>query len=97
MSVIDGKVSNDGAAIAFASRFPVITDRTELHFSQSRHNFFTDAGTSKFLSSLRGVGMYLALTGAPLKGRELLYFGVGKYYIEHCRLHLLSSRWRQCG
>ena len=95
--MIDGKVSKDGAAIAFASRFPVLTDRTEIHVIQSSHNFFTDAGTSKFLSSLRGVGMYLALTGAPLKGRELLYFGVGKYYIEHCRLHLLSSRCRQCG
>lgn len=89
---MDGKVSNDGASLGFASRFPIITDRTELHFSQSRHNFFTDAGVSKFLSSLGGVGMYLALTGSPLKGRELMYFGVGKYYIEHCSCVPLDSR-----
>lgn len=88
---MDGKVSNDGASLGFASRFPIITDRTELHFSQSRHNFFTDAGISKFLSSLGGIGMYLGLTGSPLKGRELMYFGVGKYYIEHCCCFRLDS------
>lgn len=80
---MDGEVVGDGAALGFNSRFPVITDQTSIRFPQCKYGFFPDAGLSKYLSSLGGYGMYLALTGAKVQGFDLLYLGLARYYIHH--------------
>lgn len=81
---MDGEVSGDGAALGLNARFPIFTERTSLSFPQCKYGYFPDAGISKFLSSLGGYGMYLALTGSKLQGYDLLYLGLGRYYVEHC-------------
>ena len=81
---MDGEVSADGAAFGLNARFPNFTENTSLSFPQCQNGYFPDAGLSKFLSSLGGYGMYLALTGHTLKGADLMYLGLGRYYVEHC-------------
>ena len=49
--------------------------------------FFPDVGGSYFLSRLKGgMGMYLALTGARLKGRDAVEAGVATHYVPRSRL-----------
>lgn len=81
---MDGEVSADGAALGLMSRFPIFTERTSLTFPECKYGFFPDAGLSKFLSSLGGYGMYLALTGHKLQGHDLMVLGLGRYFVEHC-------------
>lgn len=81
---MDGEVSADGAALGVASRFPIITENTSLSFPEVRYGAFPDAGSSKLLNSLGGLGMYLALTGDRMTGLDLMYYGVFQRYIERC-------------
>lgn len=55
--------------------------------------FFPDVGGSHFLSRLDGqLGMYLALTGARLKGYDLVHAGLATHYMEASWLPLLAAR-----
>ena len=82
---MDGEVVADGAAIGIASRFPIITENTSLSFPEVRYGAFPDAGSSKLLNSLGGLGMYLALTGDRISGLDLMYYDIFQRYIERCR------------
>ena len=87
ITLMDGEVAADGAAHGFNARFPIITERTSLHFPQAKYGLFPDAGISKFLSSLGGYGLYLALTDAKIEGYDLLYLCLGRNFIEHCMIY----------
>ena len=57
---------------------------------------FPDVGGSLFLPRLDGeLGMFLALTGHRLKGKDLVYCGIATHYVPSSRLpeleHHLSS------
>ena len=82
---MDGEVVADGAAIGIASRFPIITENASLSFPEVRYGAFPDAGSSKLLNSLGGLGMYMALTGDRISGLDLMYYGIFQRYIERCR------------
>lgn len=59
--------------------------------SEARLGFFTDVAGGYFLSRLRNhIGMYLGLTGARLKGKELVATGVANYYVPREKLAALE-------
>lgn len=59
--------------------------------SEARLGFFTDVGGGYFLSRLRNhIGMYLGLTGARLKGKELVATGVANFYVPREKLVTLE-------
>lgn len=81
VSIINGDVSRSGIGFAFATKFPVTTERTQFSVSRTVGHLWPDAGSSKWLSDLKGVGMYLALTGLVLKGTDLIDYGISRYYM----------------
>jgi len=59
---------------------------------EARLGFFTDVAGGYFLSRLRNhIGMYLGLTGARLKGKELVATGVANYYVPREKLAALEQ------
>ena len=51
---------------------------------ETQIGFFTDNGASYFLSRIRGgleVGLYAALTGLRVKGKDLLTYGLATHFV----------------
>jgi 3-hydroxyisobutyryl-CoA hydrolase len=56
--------------------------------------FFTDVGGSYFLSRVHHnihYGLYLAITGHRLKGRDLVKFGVATHFVPHENINQLKD------
>lgn len=54
---------------------------------------FTDVGGGYFLPRLKGkLGVYLALTGFRLKGRDVHHAGVATHFVDAEKVHVMSIR-----
>lgn len=63
-----------GVGLSVHGTFRVATERTVFAMPETGIGYFCDVGGTHFLPRLPGaVGMYLALTGARLKGYEVKY------------------------
>lgn len=61
-------------------------------FLEAKIGLFTDVSASYFLSRLpNNLGVYLGLTGARLKGVELVQAGIANYYIKKDNLSKLKE------
>ena len=82
MAIMNGHFMSSSASLVLNSRFPIVTDSTSICFPNVTMGSFPDAGASKLLSSLGGLGMYLGLTGDSITGNDLVHFGLSQYFIE---------------
>ena len=81
VSVVGGAALGSGAAVALASAYPYVDDGALVSFPEARRGLVPHGGASYFLSRLGGgLGMYLALTGAALRGRECYWSGLVPLY-----------------
>lgn len=63
-----------GVGLAMHAPFRVATEKTMFAMPETAIGYFTDVGSTHFLSHLDGhLGMYLALTSERVTGREVLY------------------------
>lgn len=92
---MNGTFLTSAASLFLNARFPIITDSTSLRFHSAQLGFFPDAGATKLLSSLGGLGMYLGLTGAELRGHSLVHFGLSPWFIESEALEALLNDMSQ--
>lgn len=73
----------------------IATEKTLWFMPEQQFGFFTDVGTSYFLSHLKdidlSVGLYLASTGARVKGKDLLKYKLATHYITSDKLELLKA------
>jgi enoyl-CoA hydratase/carnithine racemase len=64
------------------SPFRFALPATQFSLPQTGQGYFPDAGLTHFLSRLENkVGTYLALTGAPLSGPDLVHSGIANFYM----------------
>ena len=62
-----------GVGLSIFAPFRIATERTVFAMPETLIGYFPDVGASYFLPRLDGeIGLYLGLTGAPIKGREVL-------------------------
>lgn len=73
----------------------IATEKTLWFMPEQSFGFFTDVGSSYFLSHLEdidlSVGLYLASTGARVKGRDLLKYRLATHFIKSDKLELLRA------
>ncbi|KAH7536822.1 hypothetical protein FEM48_Zijuj03G0027100 [Ziziphus jujuba var. spinosa] len=82
VSLINGIVMGGGAGLSMHSRFRVVTENTVFAMPETSIGLFPDVGASYFLSKLPGhFGDYLALTGASIKGAEMLACGLATHFV----------------
>jgi 3-hydroxyisobutyryl-CoA hydrolase len=92
IAIIDGIVMGGGVGLSVHGSHRIATETSTFAMPETAIGFFCDVGGSHFLSRLpKHLGIYLALTGARLKGKELLYAGVATHYVPREKLETLKS------
>lgn len=71
-----------GAGVSMHSKIKIATEYSLFGMPEAKIGLFTDVGAGYFLSRLQNnLGMYLGLTGAFLKGKELVQVGLANFYV----------------
>ncbi|XP_054273098.1 3-hydroxyisobutyryl-CoA hydrolase, mitochondrial-like [Macrosteles quadrilineatus] len=83
IALIDGITMGGGVGISVNGKYRIATEKTLFAMPETAIGLFPDVGASYFLSRLEGkLGLYLALTGQRLKGKDVVKIGFGTHYIE---------------
>ena len=85
VAVMNGITMGGGVGLAGHLRYRVATPQTLLAMPECSIGFFPDVGSSFLLPRLHHpyLGHYLGLTGARLKGYDLLHAGLATHWVEH--------------
>jgi enoyl-CoA hydratase/carnithine racemase len=82
IALMDGITMGGGLGLGQGSTLRVVGERTRMAMPEVNIGLFPDVGSSHFLSKLPGcLGLYLALTGVPLRGEDALYAGLADVYL----------------
>lgn len=98
-ALLNGITMGGGVGLSVHGRFRVATCNSVFAMPETAIGFFCDVGGSHFLPrlQLQGLGMWLALTGARLKGADLFHAGVATHYVRRERLEALKGELLQLG
>ncbi|XP_042207313.1 3-hydroxyisobutyryl-CoA hydrolase, mitochondrial-like isoform X4 [Homarus americanus] len=92
VALIDGITMGGGVGLSVHGQFRVATERTLFAMPETGIGLFPDVGGSHFLPRLGGrLGMYLALTGHRLKGREVMKAGLATHVCDSARIGELEE------
>eukprot|EP01083_Nonionella_stella_P051901 137836_1 len=92
VALLDGITMGGGVGLSVHGRFRVATERTLFAMPETGLGLFPDVGGSHFLPRLaRNFGVYLALTGARLKGADVFHAGIATHFVAHDSLDRLQS------
>jgi len=87
VAIIDGITMGGGVGLSVHGMFRVATERTVFAMPETGIGLFPDVGGGYFLSRLGGrLGLYLALTGFRLKGRDVHKAGVATHFVQSSKL-----------
>ncbi|XP_068184645.1 3-hydroxyisobutyryl-CoA hydrolase, mitochondrial isoform X1 [Antennarius striatus] len=83
IALIDGITMGGGVGLSVHGRFRVATEKTLFAMPETAIGLFPDVGGGYFLPRLKGkLGLFLALTGFRLKGRDVQRAGVATHFVE---------------
>ena len=88
-----GLVMGGGIGLLAGASHRVVTSTSKLAMPEISVGLYPDVGGSWFLRRMPGrVGLFLALTGAPLNAADALFCGLGDFYVgEASRQEVLAS------
>ena len=88
-----GITMGGGVGIAYHSKYRIASENTICSLPETALGFYPDVGATFFLPRLPGyVGMYLGLTGAQLRGREVVTAGLASHFIPGRDLELFEDK-----
>lgn len=80
VAILNGSTT---CSTALGSKYRISTKKAIFKASGPEVGFFTDAGASYYLSRMKNnFGMYLAMTGAAIKGAELQQAGLASHFVD---------------
>uniref|UniRef100_A0AAQ5Z2J2 3-hydroxyisobutyryl-CoA hydrolase n=1 Tax=Amphiprion ocellaris TaxID=80972 RepID=A0AAQ5Z2J2_AMPOC len=83
IALIDGITMGGGVGLSVHGRFRVATEKTLFAMPETAIGLFPDVGGGYFLPRLQGkLGLFLALTGFRLKGRDVQRAGLATHFVE---------------
>lgn len=84
-----------GVGLGMGSAYPIVSNSTSMAMPEAGIGFFTDVGSSWFMSRLPGgLGPFIALTGYRLDAWDLHYCGLSSWYCEDSRRENVLERLR---
>ncbi|XP_033624130.1 3-hydroxyisobutyryl-CoA hydrolase, mitochondrial-like [Asterias rubens] len=93
IAMIDGITMGGGVGLSVHGRFRVATEKTLFAMPETAIGLFPDVGGGYFLPRLTGkLGLFLALTGYRLKGRDVQKAGVATHFVESQKMAELEER-----
>ena len=92
LALMDGVVMGGGVGLALPCKTRVVTERTTFAMPETGIGLFPDVGGGWHLPRLPGkTGLWLALTGARIKGADCLALGIGTHFVESGRIADLKA------
>ncbi|XP_063069573.1 3-hydroxyisobutyryl-CoA hydrolase, mitochondrial [Engraulis encrasicolus] len=92
VALIDGITMGGGVGLSVHGRFRVATEKTLFAMPETAIGLFPDVGGGYFLPRLQGkLGIFLALTGFRLRGRDVLRAGVATHFVEAEKMGALEK------
>ncbi len=92
IAVMDGVVMGGGVGLALPCKVRVATERTTFAMPETGIGLFPDVGGGWHLPRLPGKsGLWLALTGARIKGADCLALGLATHLVESARTGELKA------
>ncbi|XP_056145679.1 3-hydroxyisobutyryl-CoA hydrolase, mitochondrial [Lampris incognitus] len=92
IALIDGITMGGGVGLSVHGRFRVATEKTLFAMPETAIGLFPDVGGGYFLPRLQGkLGLFLALTGFRLKGRDVQRAGVASHFVESQKISALEN------
>lgn len=93
VALVNGICMGGGASLMVPMRFSVVTENAVFSTPEASIGFHTDCGFSHMLSRLPGhLGEYFALTGARLKGKEVVATGLATHFVPSEKLLNLEKK-----
>lgn len=93
VAIIDGITMGGGVGISVHGSHRIATERTVFAMPETGIGLLPDVGGGYFLPRLKGqLGMWLALTGARLKGEDVLAAGVATHFVNSEQVAGLTER-----
>ncbi|KAM8854986.1 3-hydroxyisobutyryl-CoA hydrolase, mitochondrial [Spinachia spinachia] len=92
IALIEGITMGGGVGLSVHGRFRVATEKTLFAMPETAIGLFPDVGGGYFLPRLQGkLGLFLALTGFRLKGRDVQRAGVATHFVESKKIPELEK------
>ncbi|XP_048050307.1 3-hydroxyisobutyryl-CoA hydrolase, mitochondrial [Megalobrama amblycephala] len=92
VALIDGITMGGGVGLSVHGRFRVATEKTLFAMPETGIGLFPDVGGGYFLPRLQGkLGLFLALTGFRLKGRDVQKVGVATHFVQSEKIASLEK------
>ncbi|KAF6738704.1 3-hydroxyisobutyryl-CoA hydrolase, mitochondrial [Oryzias melastigma] len=92
IALINGITMGGGVGLSVHGRFRVATEKTLFAMPETAIGLFPDVGGGYFLPRLQGkLGLFLALTGFRLKGRDVQRAGVATHFVESVKIPDLEN------
>ena len=83
VAVMDGVVMGGGVGISMPAHVRIATERTTFAMPETGIGLFPDVGGGWYLPRLPGkAGLWLALTGARIKGADCMRLGIATHFVE---------------
>ncbi|XP_066542789.1 3-hydroxyisobutyryl-CoA hydrolase, mitochondrial [Hoplias malabaricus] len=92
VALIDGITMGGGVGLSVHGRFRVATEKTLFAMPETAIGLVPDVGGGYFLPRLQGkLGLFLALTGFRLKGRDVQKAGVATHFVQSEKIVALEK------
>ena len=92
IAVMDGVTMGGGVGLSMPARYRIATERTTFAMPETGIGLFPDVGGGWHLPRLPGkAGLWLALTGARLKGADCLALGIATHFVQSDRVADLKA------
>ncbi len=93
IALLDGIVMGGGVGVSIHGSHRIVTENTLFAMPECAIGLVPDVGASHFLPRMPGaIGTYLGMTGARLKGSDVLYAGIGTAYMASEKLEQLIAK-----
>lgn len=95
VALIDGAAMGGGLGISVHGEIRVVTERALIAMPETSIGFFPDIGSTYFLPRLpAGVGLWLGLTGARLRGADAVAVGLATHVVPAAELGAVADAIR---
>ncbi|KAM8933492.1 3-hydroxyisobutyryl-CoA hydrolase, mitochondrial [Pelodytes ibericus] len=92
VALIDGITMGGGVGLSVHGQFRVASEKTLFAMPETGIGLFPDVGGGYFLPRLPGkIGLFIALTGFRLKGRDVQKAGVATHFVESTKISSLEK------
>ncbi|XP_018411577.1 PREDICTED: 3-hydroxyisobutyryl-CoA hydrolase, mitochondrial [Nanorana parkeri] len=92
VAIIDGITMGGGVGLSVHGHFRVASEKTLFAMPETAIGLFPDVGGGYFLPRLPGkLGLYIALTGYRLRGRDVQKAGIATHFVESEKISSLEK------